>query len=296
MTSLGADFVVIDDRDAGRVDAWSTRRLPFEPKGSMVEFRSAIRAGLAALGDGSGRLLCVYSSRSAEMCDAENVLLYNVGVSNFSRIAARSMAFERSYDLPPCPGELAGPARHHHLYLAHPTEGLLHWRVQTVVSSWQGRLPDRLDDAGGWWWSTRACSPTTRGVSLQGQRFGLRVRLNPTRRALVGIIKPMLDGIIAAFHSDDSPESVAVGRIAVRLPQDPVAVESRLRSGERALGARRLVWAFRNGVQWNPGDDLCVACRLEVDESLDPMSFEGELLRLSIASESHPSELDASDK
>jgi hypothetical protein len=25
------------------------------------------------------------------------------------------------------------------------------------------------------------------------------------------------------------------------------------------LGPRRLVWPFRNGVQWNPADDKCVA-------------------------------------
>jgi hypothetical protein len=230
---------------------------------------------------GIGRLHCVYSSRSTAFCDTENVLLYNVGISSFARLAVVGVLFERSYEPPSIPAELSGPAEHHHLYVVGAAGGFISWRVDSVVASFRRRTPDRLDKASDWWWSTRSSSAMISGGDLSGERFGLRVRLGPMSRAMIGILKPMLDGIIAAFHSDASPDSVAVDRLAAHLGQRRDAIDSHLNSEESLLGPRRLIWAFRNGLQWNPADDLCVACSVELDERLAPNTFEGDVLKLS---------------
>src|SRR4051794_28802165 len=107
------DFVVTAGQD--RVDAWSVRRLPFEPTGSMVALRDGLRSALDGL-DASGSLRAVYSTSSADFCDAENVLLYNVGPSRFTRLASRRLTFERASTIPACPAALSGPPLHHHAY------------------------------------------------------------------------------------------------------------------------------------------------------------------------------------
>src|SRR5436190_11598556 len=89
------DLVVVSAPN--RVEAWSVRRLPFEPTGSMPSLRDSLRAAILGLhDDASGSVRAVYASLSTDFCDAENVLLYNVGPSRFARLATRRLTFERS--------------------------------------------------------------------------------------------------------------------------------------------------------------------------------------------------------
>jgi len=252
----------------------------------MLEFRSELRSTLARLDATGGRLRCNYGSRSAELCDAENVLLYNVGVSTFSRLGSKGVTFERSYDLPACPVPLAGRAEHHCLYVADCDGSFVSWRVTALAASFGGQAPKRADKVAGWWWSTRSSIRDVAGSDLAGERFGLRVRLGPTSRGLIGLLKPMLDGIVAALHRNTGPDALAVSRVAAYLAVSPEAVEVNLDPSHAPLGERRLLWPFQDGVQWNPADELCVACHVEVDERLPAGSFEGELLTVSAQSSS----------
>ena len=272
------DFAVI--ADAGRVEAWSVRRLPFEPRGTMLEFRSALRAGLAGLDATAGRLSCVYSSPLPDLCDAENVLLYNVGMSSFARLTHRSVAFERADTLPASPVQLSGTALHHHLYTVDPSEPFDHWRVEGVLASWEGDVPPRVDKAAGWWWETRAARQAISATQRADQPFGLRIQVGGVRRSTASLIKPMLDGVIAAFHFDDAPAHEAVDRLAHHLGRPESDVREQLTVGGAPLGRRALVRPFREGLQWNPADDLCVACAIDNSGPQSPPAIRGELLAL----------------
>jgi hypothetical protein len=50
-----SDFVVLDTPSA--VEVWSTKRLPFEPKGWLIDLRDKIRSGLSTLTIGSNEFL-----------------------------------------------------------------------------------------------------------------------------------------------------------------------------------------------------------------------------------------------
>ena len=272
------DFVVVGSTQL--VEAWSVRRLPFEPRASMLEFRAALRAGLAGLAVGAGPLRCVYSSPSTDFCDAENVLLYNVGMSSFVRLTERGVTFERSFVVPPSPVRLSGPPLHHHAYSTNAQAAFLHWQVDGEVASWEGAIPHRLDKAADWWWSTRSGSRTMTDVDLTSQRYGLRLRLGGMRRSTGSVLKPMLDGVIAAFHRDASLEDETIRRLAGQLHQTQDGVRVQLAAADAPLGTRVLLRPFRDGLQWNPADDLCVACTVEVAEP-SPAMVKGQLLRLS---------------
>jgi hypothetical protein len=250
----------------------------------MLEFRSELRSTLARLDATTGRLRCSYRSRSAELCDAENVLLYNVGVSTFTRLGRRAVIFERSYELPVCPAQLAGRAEHHCLYVADCDGSFVSWRVTAPAASFGGQAPKRADKVADWWWPTRLSIRNVVGSDLAGQRFGLHIRMGPTSRSLIGLLKPMLDGIVAALHRDPTPDALAVSRVAAHLAVSSEAVDVNLDPSHAPLGQRRLLWPYRDGVQWNPADEMCVACHVELDERLPPGSFEGELLAVSAQS------------
>jgi hypothetical protein len=80
-------------------------------------------------------------------------------------------------------------------------------------------------------------------------------------RNLVAIIKPLLDGVTSALHSDVNPNQEAMARLAKKTGWRAEEILHRLRFPKApVLGPRRLLDAYRDFVKWNPADDLCEAC------------------------------------
>ena len=81
--------------------------------------------------------------------------------------------------------------------------------------------------------------------------------------AMLGIVKVLVDGVVSALHRHDGSQLELVaerlsGRLAV--PTDHVA---QLLTGDPAvLGTRKLLWPYRQFVQWNPADDAIVRLRV----------------------------------
>ena len=132
---------------AGRreVELWSTRRLPFEPKGEALAMRQDLRAALRRLDAARGEVLhAVYASAEDGFADVENVLLYNVGASALARAGRAGVRFERSRAVP-APVGTSLAARHHHRYaLRPPSAGSDCWRRGATLAAWHhlpiGRL------------------------------------------------------------------------------------------------------------------------------------------------------------
>jgi hypothetical protein len=81
------------------------------------------------------------------------------------------------------------------------------------------------------------------------------------------VVKPLVDGVVAALHRHDGSD---LEELAARLARlhgiDPARSRARLMDPEGAvLGERRLLWRWKDGVQWNPGDDACVLGEVWID-------------------------------
>lgn len=101
---------------ADTVEAWSTVRLPFEPKGRMLEFRTELRAALRSLDPAAGaQLHAVYGATDdGQFVDTENVLLYNVGTAALRHLTDSAVTFERAFTYPPPPDKSDLPPAHLH--------------------------------------------------------------------------------------------------------------------------------------------------------------------------------------
>jgi hypothetical protein len=97
-----APYLIRMDHERGRyVEAWTTHRLPFEPRGWLVAFRDELRAALAVLQAGAGEIVhAVYTSPDTARCDTENVLFYNVGSGALAGAARHGLRFERATTYP----------------------------------------------------------------------------------------------------------------------------------------------------------------------------------------------------
>src|SRR4029077_9442083 len=125
-----------------------TERLPFEPKGWMLDLRRDLRAALRQMRLRNGALLAaVYGSQVDAFCDVENVLIYNVGAGNFATTASAGMRLERGYFCPPAPVELSGEARHYARYsVASVEQGFACWRRGNTLAQWSSAAMPPLSE------------------------------------------------------------------------------------------------------------------------------------------------------
>lgn len=101
--------------------------------------------------------------------------------------------------------------------------------------------------------------------------YGISIGINApvgTNINLAGIIKPLVDGIISAFHYHLGPDITEVaGRVARKLNTEENVAFHMLHNQEKAiLGARNLIHPFKQGFQWNPADDAF----MQVDVAINP--------------------------
>jgi hypothetical protein len=277
--------------------AWSTFRLPFEPKGNALAFRAELRAKIESLMPGTDQVIeCVYQSADPSFVDAENVLIYNVGESCFAKTAAHGIRFERVYEKPPpCPKTLAEPGALH--YVAYQTVApggeFTHWQRSKSIATWtDAEWPERASTSPTLFWLAIRHAQPQRIGSLREQAglFGLRVTVTGTGRPIrpAKMIKPIFDAAISAFHVHNEPAAMAKAteRLAARGHGD-AATLGQLLTDPRfdLLGPRNLVAVYRggessDGVKWNPEDERCVAGELLWAPSPEVKRFSGELFEV----------------
>lgn len=112
------------------------------------------------------------------------------------------------------------------------------------------------------------------GRLSQTVRYGLRLELDIPDHVpanLASVLKRFLDGLIASFHSYDGvcPEA-AVDRMSSLSGIPAGQVRDLLRCSQyAALGPRDLVACTTGGLQWNPEDNMLVACQIKINRRSD---------------------------
>ena len=270
----------------GGFDSWSSERLPFQPRGWKREWRDDLARHVRGLAPAES-IRAVYTSRDEAVVDTENVVFYNVGAAAFRHLTRGGLVFERAFEEPPAPPEaVPWPVRHHQQYnVGGQGDSFVHWRVARMLASWSDvELPELTSSLSpSRVWAVMKAASVAKTCEVP-QRFGLRIRLRGTRgRPTSASIKPLLDGVISAFHnSDEGIPPLAVQRISEATGVGGDEVVHRLGGQPSALGTRKLVRVTAGGIAWNPRDEGCVACVIEAEPAGEP-GMSGELFAVSDA-------------
>lgn len=257
------------DSNEERVAFWLCQRLPYKNKAESYEkFREPLRLlkeNLTALRCPDGRHLeAIVYSTSTDLFDLENVLFYNVDSGPFSHLLRRRISFSRRWQPPPL-----SPKGHDYPYFAEyrivDTKPLHHRDGVRATFDWPKKLSVKTDLA--WWSATSALKSAF--VDIE-DRYALDITLeaDPRMKLTVGKLKSLVDGLISSLHFDREPTNEAVNKLAAKNRWSVDEIRRRLMEPPNPLLGPRKVFKFKRG--WNPADDRCDSCNIEIVEADQP--------------------------
>lgn len=228
--------------------------------------------------------------------DVENLLLYNIDATAsgcFQPTVRNGVRFEMATGPrrdPPSGADLACS----YLYrLISPGSDLSYWRPARTLASFTGanlgQFPStrRLEQV---WLAIHRADATAPGPRLpDAAPFAVFLTLQypgtKTAAADPELVKALIDGATAAFHAHGDraglPE-IAL-RVAANVGEQPKAITQMLADDRNAvLGVpRRLLYLRGTGVQWMPGDHMCMAGQVLCEAATaDTWTLSGEILAL----------------
>jgi hypothetical protein len=170
------------------VELWSTKRLPFEPKGWLKDMRDDLRYDLKKLTHSKEEVLygCYQSTTNETGYDVENILFYNVGNSAFSHLRVSEIRFEKIIDAIKSPHvKFEEPITSYSLYKIVPKE-VSYWKKDLVFASWENLKIFSLKDAYSIWCSMKQGLVNIHAGTESLREYGLDISLfcPQTRRSL----------------------------------------------------------------------------------------------------------------
>lgn len=234
--------------DGGRVHAWSTVRLPFEPKGWLRDYRSELQGAIRSMrARPTSVLYAEYAAPAASFADLENVLLYNIGSGCYSHLARRGIICRR---IP------SGDHLHHVTYASIESTDVLAPTGRVLATTRLAEIP--TDGSPAQWWAAFRHHLQVRGRAPHEGDFAVRAEVGLAwQRGLAPAVKALLDGLISALHVHDGSDhdhvaaalsDVGDGELLWELLNDPAIA---------ILGRRRLVRRHGPNIAWNPADERC---------------------------------------
>lgn len=284
--SIQAKIEMTDDW----LHAVSKKRIPFQPQGWKKEFRDTLRCELPKLKPPAENqcLVALYNSKTkSSFFDLENVLFYNIGAKPFQPLAAVRIFAQNCSK--PTSDECGEETEflHQYTYKICSIEICTDfWKSRALAVEWKPvpvSASFSKNKAIDYWRALRKNpDKIKRHCKIPEGFFGVKIKLSvPKTRGvnLPSVIKPLLDGIICAFHSADDRLQKEAGLVADRLG---ISKQLLLSADYDVLGACRFIYSYRGtSVKWNPQDDCCLAFEIEVEHSDDDTCrFSGKIYKL----------------
>lgn len=261
-------YTILVDQEKNLVEMWSKKRMPFEPKGWLLELREDMKKLIKQIIPRKQAILhASYHSKIIESFDLENILFYNIGASCFSAVVREGIRFERVFaNAPAVEGTEEFP--HYHKYQLQKKQGdFLYWKRGAPKYYFQSITIPKLKPEIVWHSMLTQSEMKVDKSLKKSDKFGLCITLaipNRMNTNAASVVKPLFDGVIASFHQHNGMDIDEISdRLSMKLDADSKGLkELLLNDASNLLGRRRLLWLRDQGVQWNPRDDDCVAGEL----------------------------------
>lgn len=282
----GENYKIVSED--GMVQAFSKKRIPYQPQGWRKELRDALQCALSELNPPAENqcLIASYSGKQNEFFDLENVLFYSIGAASFRQIATNRIFAKNcsQQTLNESNKESEFPYRYTYKIRDSQTCNDV-WVNHVIAAEWEPvsiSASFSKNKAIDYWRALREDHDKIKLYQrIPDGLFGIKIKLSVPKAKTVNlttVVKPLLDGVICAFHSADYQLQEESSLIAARLG---VSAQQFLCTDTDILGEHRFIYPYRgSSVKWNPQDDRCVAFEIEVERNDDgECSFSGEIYK-----------------
>ncbi len=235
-------------------------RLPFEPKGEALALKEEIRRSLKFLN------LFEYNHLNARLItsekdffDVENILFYNVGLGAFSHLMLDEISFSLEYD--------SNSPSNKYTYSYELTSKVTSEEINDVILEFSFELDKMTSDMKPLdYWHALNQGHIKISKLMNPNEFGLSIVIETPEkhRNITSLLKPLIDGLISAFHYQNSVNQEILDYIAKKKYISEDVVLSQLRGKDYTfLGERNLVSMYRDGIKWNPEDEKCTKINMK---------------------------------
>jgi len=222
-----------------------------------------------------------YGCTSYEFIDIENALFYNMGTSTFNSMLTKETSVYFQSILPneiySCDDENIHYV--YHYFLLSKTNQK-YWWESDLLCKWD-KIPlkkvNSTVKALDYYLAIKNHSNLVQCFDNENEKnLGLKIKLfipqSSNFKNIMGIMKPMIDGIVCAFHT---PDQIDINEIS-NLLDLPKEYFSSIQN--TCIGKRCYINPYRKSVKWDPQDERLEYVFIEpviVDDKM--FSFSGEL-------------------
>lgn len=240
-------------------------RLPFEPKGEALALKEEIRRNV--------KLLCPreYNHLNArlitsdnEFFDVENVLFYNVGSGAFSHLRLDEVSFSLVCD------SISQSNKYIYSYelIAEATTE----EISDTILEFSFEMDMTSDMKPLDYWHAINQGNVIISKLINPKEFGLSIviEIPEKHRNITSLFKPMIDGLISAFHYQNSVDQDVLNHIAEKKHiSDEVVLSQFSNKDYTFLGERSVISSYRDGIKWNPEDEKCTKVNIRQIKGLN---------------------------
>lgn len=272
--------------------------IPFEigpsqadKKAQIMDFKSKLRTAIDSLRPQDREILFAQyaeDSGQSRFFDLENMLFYNLGPSLFANCADHGISFSGLPDKAALCRESGLENRKHvYRYQCLPLPAIeSHFAALPLMAEWTDVPLDRREagtPAKYWKAIRRARDRVTvfdYAESPITNCFALKIALClPQKVRLANTIKPLIDGVVCAFHGEDARCLACLTDFCARQHCEELAVPNQFPA---VLGERAFIHPYRGGQSflWDPADDLCRLALVTVSYGTEAPLFSGRIYKL----------------
>ena len=277
------DYIVLSSNYG--VMACSKIKIPFEPNPDQATLRELVQSKLKELRPlGNQILYAKYGCASSQFTDIENALFYNIGTASFSAALSKetSVFFQRIQ-----PNEIYSFEDWEFQYLYYyswaPKGKNRYWWEHELICEWNNIPLEKVNSnlkATDYFLAIKQSPALVKCFEKDNETtLGLKIKLSIPRAIsftnVVSTMKPMIDGVICAFHA---PDGIAVDEVSNLLNINKEVFAS---AEKTCLGKHCYISPYRKSVKWNPQDerlDYVVIEPVIVDD--ERFSFSGQLFAI----------------
>ncbi len=229
-------------------------RLPFEPKGEALDLKKEIRRNVKLLNPREyNHLNARLITSEKDFFDVENVLFYNVGSGAFSHLRLDEVSFSLIYD--------SNIRSNKYTYSYELISETTTQEIKDIILEYSFEMDKIASDMKPLdYWHALNQGDIKISKLMNPKEFGLSlvIEVSEKHHNITSLFKPMIDGLISAFHYQNSVDQDVLDYITKKKYINNDIVLSQLRQQNFTfLGERKLISSYRNGIKWNPEDEKC---------------------------------------